>query len=1082
MPNQAEANLSALIESTEDLIWSVDLDYRLINFNRAMQRTIETGFGIRVEPGMNREGVLPPEMGKHFPPLYARALSQGPFRTEYILRDGRTLELSFNPIVVDGHATGVSVFGKDITERKMAEQASRQIADSLAEAQMLGGLGSYHLDIPAGVWASSPVLDEIFGIDKQFERNVASWAALIHPDDRAMMDAYLAEEVLGKGKEFNQEYRIQRQSDGAERWVHGMGKLVFDDQGRPLRMHGVIKDITERKRSEILLRASEERYRTTFEMSVDAVNINRLCDGVYVDCNKSFLDITGYDRQEVIGESSLQLNIWADPNDRLKLTEALRAHSVCRNLEAQFRKKDGTLLWGLMSASLIDFDGVPCVLSVTRDISEIKAADQRLADAAEALRASEERYRATFQASIDAININRLSDGVFVDANEAFLRYVGFGREEVIGRTSLELGFWADAADRQKMLDTLRRDSIVRDLEARFRKKNGEIAWGQMSGSLLEVDGEPCILSVTRDITAAKAADELLARAQDALLASEARYRTVFQTSADSVTITHLDSGQYVDVNQAFLDTTGFNRDEVIDHTALEINLWADPRDRKNFAELLRQQLHCQNLETRFRKKNGEIFSGLVSAAMIELDGVPCIVSFLRDISGLKAAADKIRDLAFYDPLTHLPNRRLLMERVRQTLAAGARSNRKCALLIIDLDHFKILNDTLGHETGDLMLQETALRLTTCIHDADTVARQGGDEFVVMLENLSETPEEAAAQAEAAGESILAAINQPYLLGDREYRSTASIGITVFGDHRENANDLMQQADIAMYQAKTAGRNTSRFFAPALQAAVHARAALEEDLRQAIEGNQFVLYYQPQVDAGGLIGAEALIRWNHPRRGLLPPGEFISLAEETGLILPLGEWVLENACIQIAAWALHSAAPISIAVNISARQFRQPDFVEQVLAVLKRTGANPQHLDLELTESMLLENVEDVIAKMTLLESHGLHFSLDDFGTGYSSLSYLKRLPLDQLKIDRSFVQDILEDIGSRAIAQSVISLGRALGLAVIAEGVETTEQRDLLTGHGCYSFQGYLYSRPLPLGDFQRLWLDAPERAVPTR
>ena len=702
MPNQAEANLSALIESTEDLIWSVDLDDRLMTCNRAFQRAFEASFGIQVEAGMPREGLLPPEKGKLFPPLYARALSQGPFRTEYILRDGRTLELSFNPIVADGHATGVSVFGKDITNRKAAEQASRESTDSLAEAQRLGGLGSYHLDIPAGVWTSSQVLDEIFGIDKQFERTVASWTALIHPDDRAMMDAYFAEEVLGNRNAFNREYRILRQTDGAERWVHGKGKLVFDAQGQPLRMHGVIKDITERKRSEIQLRASE------------------------------------------------------------------------------------------------------------------------------------------------------------------------------------------------------------------------------------------------------------------------ARYHTVFQTSLDSVTITHLDSGKYVDVNQAFLDTTGFDRDEVIDHTVLEINVWADPRDRKNFAELLRQPAQCQNLETRFRKKNGELFSGLVSAAVIELDGVPCIVSFMRDISGAKAAEDKIRDLAFYDPLTHLPNRRLLMERVRQTLAAGTRSNRKCALLFVDLDHFKILNDTLGHETGDLMLQETARRLVTCIHDADTVARQGGDEFVVMLEDLSEIPEEAAAQAEAVGESILAAINQPYLLRDREYRSTASIGITVFGDHRGNANDLMQQADIAMYQAKAAGRNTSRFFAPALQAAVHARAALEEDLRQAIQGNQFVLFYQPQVDASGLIGAEALIRWNHPRRGLLPPGEFISLAEETGLILPLGEWVLVNACTQIAAWALHSnAAPISIAVNISARQFRQPDFVEQVLAVLKRTGANPQHLGLELTESMLLENVEDVIAKMT---------------------------------------------------------------------------------------------------------------------
>jgi EAL domain-containing protein (putative c-di-GMP-specific phosphodiesterase class I) len=276
-----------------------------------------------------------------------------------------------------------------------------------------------------------------------------------------------------------------------------------------------------------------------------------------------------------------------------------------------------------------------------------------------------------------------------------------------------------------------------------------------------------------------------------------------------------------------------------------------------------------------------------------------------------------------------------------------------------------------------------------------------------------------------------------------------------------------------MYQAKAAGRNTMRFFAPALQAAVNARAAMEEDLRQAIKTGEFALYFQPQVDSKGLIGAEALVRWNHPERGLLEPEEFIALAEETGLILPLGEWVLETTCKQIAAWAhRRETAHIALAVNISARQFRQPEFVDQVLAVLYRTGANPKNLKLELTESMLLENVDDVIEKMSALKSHGLTFSLDDFGTGHSSLSYLKRLPLDQLKIDRAFVRDILVDVTSGAIAQTIVSLSRAMGLSVIAEGVETDEQRQFLAILGCHSFQGYLFSPPLPLEDFERLWL----------
>ena len=402
-------------------------------------------------------------------------------------------------------------------------------------------------------------------------------------------------------------------------------------------------------------------------------------------------------------------------------------------------------------------------------------------------------------------------------------------------------------------------------------------------------------------------------------------------------------------------------------------------------------------------------------------------------------------------------------------------------MLFVDLDNFKTLNDTLGHQTGDLMLQEVGRRLCTCVRDTDTVARLGGDEFLLMLEDLSEDTADAVEQAKAVGEKILAIIEQPYLLAGRECLSTSSIGITIFGDRREITNEVLQQADIAMYQAKAAGRNTIRFFAPALQTAVNARATMEEDLRRAIKANEFVLHYQPQVDRARLIGAEALIRWKHPRRGLLPPVEFIGLAEETGLILPIGNWVLETACAQIAVWTKRKqAAHLLVAVNISARQFRQTDFVDQVLSALDRTGANPQKLGLELTESMLVDSIDDVITKMSLLKAHGLRFSLDDFGTGYSSLAYLKRLPLDQLKIDSSFVRDILADVGSRAIAQSVVSLGRALGLSVIAECVETEEQRALLSRIGCHAFQGFLFSRPLPLDAFEKQWLCSSEYKVP--
>jgi diguanylate cyclase (GGDEF)-like protein/PAS domain S-box-containing protein len=575
------------------------------------------------------------------------------------------------------------------------------------------------------------------------------------------------------------------------------------------------------------------------------------------------------------------------------------------------------------------------------------------------------------------------------------------------------------------------------------------------------------------NISARKQSEALLKETADRLSLSEAHYRTVFQTSLDCIGISRLSDGKYIDVNKAYLDLMGYEREEVIGRTSLELDMWADPRDRQSWAEVLRQNSSFPDAKTQFRKRNGEIFWVLLSASVIEIHGDSCLVGVLRDISNAKAAEDEIRDLAFYDPLTHLPNRRLLVDRLHQTMLASARTNRKNALLLVGLDNLKTLNDTLGHQIGDLLLQDVGRRLTSSVREADTVARLGGDEFVVMLEYLSEERENAAAQAKTVGEKILAAIGQPYLLDGRECLITSSIGVAVFGGKREGANEVLQWADVAMHHAKMAGRNTICFFAPALQAAVNARAAIERDLRQGIETNQFVLYYQPQIERGRLIGAEALLRWKHPRRGILLPGDFISSAEETGLILPLGAWVLETACRQIAAWAeSRSTADISVAVNISALQLRQPDFVEAVLAVLDHTRANPENLDLELTESFLIGNVEDVIGKMNRLKSHGVRFSMDDFGTGYSSLSYLKRLPLDQLKIDRSFVRDILVDTCSGAIAQSIISLGGAMGFSVIAEGVESEEQRVFLALLGCQAFQGYLCSRPLPLEEFQLLAL----------
>ena len=435
------------------------------------------------------------------------------------------------------------------------------------------------------------------------------------------------------------------------------------------------------------------------------------------------------------------------------------------------------------------------------------------------------------------------------------------------------------------------------------------------------------------------------------------------------------------------------------------------------------------------------------------------------DITRHKQAEEAIHQLAYYDPLTQLPNRRFLMERLQQTLAASERSHAGGALLFIDVDNFKDLNDTLGHAMGDQLLCQMASRLSTCTRAQDTLARLGGDEFVVMLQGLSPQKDEAVQQARQVAQKILAQVSAPYPLQTQTYQTSVSIGIALFSGPNVSRDELLKQADLAMYRAKSDGRNTLRFFNTDMQAQVTARMALETDLHRALAASEFMLFYQPQVDSGGhCLGVEALVRWQHPQRGLVPPAEFIPLAEASGLILPLGRWILHEACRQLVVWShTPDRAHHTIAVNVSARQFRQADFVQQVQMVLQDTGANPQRLELELTESQLLDDVDGVITKMEALKAMGVRFSLDDFGTGYSSLSMLKRLPLDQLKIDQSFVRDVLTDAQDASIIKAILSLGNSLELAVIAEGVETQAHRDALLQLGCHKFQGYFFGRPAP-------------------
>ena len=598
------------------------------------------------------------------------------------------------------------------------------------------------------------------------------------------------------------------------------------------------------------------------------------------------------------------------------------------------------------------------------------------------------------------------------------------------------------------------------DLEFRCVRKDGSLIWLSVSWMPIS-DAKGNFIGFRasgRDITERKQVE------------AELRIAAIAFDSLEPMMITDA-KAKILRVNSAFTECTGYEADEIVGQTPSVLN--SGCHNAVFFREMW-DAIHRTGGwqgEIWARRKGGELYpKWLTISAVLGDDGVVShYVGTHHDITERKKAEEKIRELAFFDALTRLPNRTLLMDRLMQAITASARSEACGAVLFIDLDHFKTLNDTLGHDKGDLLLQQVAQRLAACILESDTVARVGGDEFVVVLGSLNEDHHEAARQIEALGERLLAVLGSPYQLGDIEYRITASIGATVFSGHQASMDELLKQADLAMYKSKERGRNAVCFFDPDMQTVVVERAALEAALRHAIDANQFLLHYQAQVDGDRTTGVEALVRWQHPQRGIVPPADFIALAEETGLIVALGNWVLEAACAQLAQWAARrEMAHLTIAVNVSAQQFREPDFVDKVLSIIGQTGARPDRLKLELTESVLVDNVQDIILKMGALKTQGVVFSLDDFGIGHSSLSYLKLLPLDQLKIDRSFVRDVLVDPNDAAIARTIVALARSLGLGVIAEGVETEAQRDFLAAAGCHAYQGYYFCRPLPIEAFE--------------
>ena len=823
---------------------------------------------------------------------------------------------------------------------------------------------------------------------------------------------------------------------------------------------GFLRDITERKQAE----KAQQEARQQVQLLLDSVSEGIYGTDVNQNCtfvNTAFLRLLGYqDASEVIGKHihSLIHHSHADgsvyPPSECRMYRAFIINQTTHADNEVFWRKDGSSFPVEYWSHPIIENGVSLgAVATFFDITERKKTDQHLKTLSRAIEQS--------PASIVITD----PQGIIQYVNRKFEQATGYASAEAIGQNPRMLKSGEKSPEEYREMWEILTSGKAWQGEFHNRRKGGTLFWEHASISpVLDKHGAVTqFVAVKEDITERKLADQELRIAAAAFESQEG----MFITDAEGVILR---------VNNAFVETTGYSAEEAVGQKPSILKSGRhDAAFYKALQETLGRDGHWHG-EIWNRRKSGEIYPEWQTiTAVSDANGrVTHYVSAFSDISKRKEAEEQIRNLAFYDPLTRLPNRRLLMDRLQHALTGSVRNKRQGALLFIDLDNFKTLNDTQGHDVGDLLLIEVSDRLQSCIRECDTAARLGGDEFVVLLENLEADEAAAAAHAEAIGEKVRTCIELSSVIKGREHHGSASIGITLFRGEVMTAEEMLKRADVALYQAKNAGRNTLRFFDPALQAKVAARANLETDLREGIQQGQFVLHYQPQVDGDGRVtGAEALVRWRHPVRGMTSPADFIPLAEDTGLILPLGQWVLETACTQLAAWAERpDMAHLTLAVNVSARQFRHPNFVEQVLKALGH--ADPKKLKLELTESMLLDDVEAIIAKMNALKAHGVMFSLDDFGTGYSSLSYLKRLPLYQLKIDQSFVRDVLTDPNDAAIARTIITLAHSMGLAVIAEGVETEVQRAFLDVIGCRAYQGYLFSRPLPIEQFDALGHDA--------
>jgi diguanylate cyclase (GGDEF)-like protein/PAS domain S-box-containing protein len=828
-----------------------------------------------------------------------------------------------------------------------------------------------------------------------------------------------------------------------------------DEHGQLQHLIGDIWDISASKAADIALAESRN-------LLVSVINTAPMRvfwkdrDLHYLGCNAAFAADAGMQHpDDVIGKDDWQMG-WAAQAGLYRADDRAVMDSGVPKLsfDEPQTTPDGRTIWLRTSKVPLrnSANETVGILGVYEDISEYKRVQSALA-------VSEERFRRAFYLTPDSLNINRLSDGHYVSVNRGFTQITGYTEDDVAGRSSVDINIWNDPKDRERLVEGLRKHGMVTNFEAVFRTKDGHTLYGLMSAAVIDLDGVPHILNVTRDISERKAAEDKLSLAA-----------SVFSNSREGIMITAVD-GTIIEVNDAFTAITGYTRDEVQGRNPHILS--SGRQGKEHYAKMWHDLIDKGHWygEIWNRRKNGEIYAEMQTITTVrDANGVPQhYVALFSDISVAKAHQNQLEHIAHYDALTGLPNRVLLADRMRQGMAQVARRNQLMAVAFLDLDGFKAINDLHGHEAGDQLLIALSARMKHTLRDGDTLARLGGDEFVAVLVDLPEVQASVPMLAR-----LLSAASQPVLYGDKLLQVSGSIGVTFYPQHGDvDADQLLRQADQAMYQAKLAGKNRYHVFDAEMDRSVRGHHEGLESIRLALHAHEFELHYQPKVNmcTGTVVGVEALIRWRHPTRGLVAPGVFLPVIEDHPLAVELGEWVIDTALTQVEAWK-RTGLQLPVSVNIGARQLQQSDFIARLRILLaKHPAVQAGDLELEVLETSALEDLHHVSNVIEDCRELGVSFALDDFGTGYSSLTYLKRLPVAQLKIDQSFVRDMLLDPDDLAILEGTIGLANAFGRSVIAEGVEAVEHGTMLLRMGCELAQGYVIAKPMPPEDLP-LWL----------